>query len=220
VSASDVRATGYGVCVGWWAEHVVPRVNDVTLGGDEVGRSRTLACNGLAGRVLEIGFGSGRNLRYLPPAVTEVGAVEPSDVAWAISQRRRERTPFNVTRVGLDGQAVTAEDASYDAALCTFSLCTIPDPLAALAEVRRVVRPGGTFGFLEHGLAADERTRRWQRRLDPWQGRLAAGCHLIRDPVALLEQAGMEIVTVETGDLPGFSGPAPLTYGYVGTATV
>jgi ubiquinone/menaquinone biosynthesis C-methylase UbiE len=206
--------------VGWWAEHVVPRVNDVTLGGDEVGRSRTLACQGLGGRVLEIGFGGGRNLRYLPPEVTEVGAVEPSEVAWAISERRRTRASVPVTRVGLDGQAIAAEDSSYDAALCTFSLCTIPDPLAALAEVRRLVRPGGTLGFLEHGLAESDRTRRWQRRLDPLQQRLAAGCHLTRDPTALLEQAGIRVVTVETGDLPGFSGPAPLTYGYVGTAMV
>jgi len=206
--------------VGWWAEHVVPRVNDVTLGGDEVGRSRTLACRGLGGRVLEIGFGGGRNLRYLPTGVTEVGAVEPSEVAWGISERRRARSSVAVTRVGLDGQAIAAEDASYDAALCTFSLCTIPDPLAALAEVRRLVRPGGTFGFLEHGLAEAEGTRRWQRRLDPWQQRLAGGCHLTRDPVALLEQSGMRVVTVQKGDLPGFSGPAPLTYAYVGTATV
>lgn len=195
-------------------------MNDVTLGGDEVGRSRSLACGGLVGRVLEIGFGSGRNLQYLPPQVTEVGAVEPSEVAWAISERRRAQASVTVVRVGLDGQAITGEDASYDAALCTFTLCTIPDPLAALAEVRRLVRPGGTFGFLEHGLATKASTRRWQRRLDPWQQRLAAGCHLTRDPVALLEQAGLSVVTVETGDLPGFSGPAPLTFGYVGTATV
>jgi len=211
---------GYGVGVGWWTEHVVPRVNDVTLGGKALGESRAQACAGLRGRVLEIGFGGGHNLANLPPEVTEVGAVEPSDVGWALSERRRAHTSLPVTRVGLDGQAVAAEDASYDAALCTFTLCTIPDPLAALAEVRRLVRPGGTFGFLEHGLAPDERTRRWQHRLDPWQQRIAGGCHLTRDPVALVEQSGMQIVSVDTGDLPGFSGPAALTFGYVGTARV
>jgi ubiquinone/menaquinone biosynthesis C-methylase UbiE len=206
--------------VGWWDEHVVPRVTDLTLRGKEVGESRARACSGLSGRVLEIGFGSGLNLLHLPAEVTGVGAVEPSDVGWSLSERRRLRSSIPVERIGLDGQAVTSPDASYDGALCTFSLCTIPDPLAALAEIRRLVRPGGTFGFLEHGLAADERTRRWQHRLDPWQQRLAGGCHLTRDPISLVEEAGLRIVSVDTGDLPGFSGPAALTFGYVGTATV
>jgi SAM-dependent methyltransferase len=206
--------------VAWWTEHVVPRLTDAALRGVDLGESRARACADLHGRVLEIGFGGGLNLRHLPPAVTALGAVEPSDLGWSLSERRRARTSLPITRIGLDGQAIEAPDASYDAALCTFTLCTIPDPLAALAEVRRLVRPGGTLAFLEHGLAADPRTRRWQRRLDPWQQRLAGGCHLTRDPAALVEQAGLAIVHLETGDLPGFRGPAALTYGYLGAATV
>jgi SAM-dependent methyltransferase len=204
----------------WWSEHVVPRVTDATLRGRAVGESRARACVGLSGRVLEIGFGGGLNLVHLPPEVESIGAVEPSDVGWRLSERRRTRTAVPVERIGLDGESVAAEDSSYDGALCTFTLCTIPDALAALSEVRRLVRPGGTFGFLEHGLAPDEGTQRWQRRLDPWQQRLAGGCHLTRNPVDLVEESGMTVVSVETGDLPGFSGPAALTYGYVGTARV
>jgi SAM-dependent methyltransferase len=206
--------------VGWWTDHVVPRLTDASLRGRELGVSRARVCADLHGHVLELGFGGGLNLRHLPATVTSVGAVEPSDLGWSMSERRRARSSVPVTRIGLDGQAIVAPDASYDAALCTFTLCTIPDVPAALTEVRRVVRPGGIFAFLEHGLAADPATQRWQRRLDPWQQRLAGGCHLTRDPVALVEEAGMVVESVETGALPGFSGPVALTYGYLGRATV
>jgi ubiquinone/menaquinone biosynthesis C-methylase UbiE len=206
--------------VAWWTEHVVPRVTDLSLRGREIGRSRARACAGLSGQVLEIGFGGGLNLLHLPATVTGVGAVEPSDLGWSMSERRRARSAVPVERIGLDGQEIEAEDASYDAALCTFTLCTIPDPLAALAEVRRVVRPGGTLHFLEHGLSPDRGVARWQRRLDPLQQRVAGGCHLTRDAGALVELAGMHLDSIETGDLPGFSGPAALTYGYLGVALV
>jgi SAM-dependent methyltransferase len=208
----------------WWTEHVVPRVTDVALRSKELGRSRAKACEGLRGQVLELGFGGGLNLPHLPAGVTEIGAVEPSDVGWRMSERRRghseRHSDVTVARIGLDGQSIEADDASYDAALCTFTLCTIPDALAALAEVRRVVRPGGTFHFLEHGLGDSERLRGWQRRLDPWEQRLVGGCHLTRDPGALAEESGMTLTSLQTGRLAGFRGPAPLTYGYVGTATV
>jgi SAM-dependent methyltransferase len=206
--------------VGWWTDQAVPRLTDVSLRGRALGESRAQACAGLTGRVLELGFGGGLNLVHLPAGVTEMGAVEPSDTGWRLSERRRSRSAVPVARIGLDGQAITADDASYDYALCTFTLCTIPDALAALAEVRRVVRPGGALHFLEHGLSADGRVARWQHRLDPWQQRLAGGCHLTRDPGSLVEQAGMTLESLETGGLPGFSGPAALTYGYLGTARV
>jgi len=204
----------------WWTEHVVPRVTDASLRGRAIGESRALACAGLSGRVLELGFGGGLNLVHLPPEVESIGAVEPSDTGWHLSEQRRARSRVPVERIGLDGQSVAAESASYDAALCTFTLCTIPDARTALAEVRRLVRPGGTFHFLEHGLATDPRVARWQRRLDPWQQRLAGGCHLTRDPGALVEESGMILQWLEVGELPGFSGPSALTYGYVGAAEV
>jgi SAM-dependent methyltransferase len=206
--------------VAWWTEHVVPRLTDVALRSKQLGESRGQACQGLSGRVLELGFGGGLNLPHVPAGVTEIGAVEPSDLGWRMSERRRAHSEVTVERIGLDGQSVEAADASYDAALCTFTLCTIPDALAALAEVRRVVRPGGTFHFLEHGLGDSERLRGWQRRLDPWEQRLVGGCHLTRDPGALAEESGMTLTSLQTGRLAGFRGPAPLTYGYVGTATV
>ncbi len=199
---------------------MVPRVTDASLRGRALGESRSRACAGLTGRVLEIGFGGGLNLVHLPAEVTEVGAVEPSDVGWRLSEKRRSASVVPVVRIGLDGQAIAAADASYDSALCTFTLCTIPDALAALSEVRRVVRPGGTLHFLEHGLSPDDRVAGWQHRLDPWQQRLAGGCHLTRDAGALVEQSGMTLELLETGSLPGFSGPAALSFGFLGRARV
>jgi ubiquinone/menaquinone biosynthesis C-methylase UbiE len=176
--------------MGWWEAHVVPRLVDVTCGQRVIMKMRHDVCRGLNGRVLEIGFGSGLNLDALPAEVDQVDAVEPSDLAWSRSAERRSSSRVPVERVGLDGQRIDAEDATYDSALCTFSLCTIPDPALALAEVRRLLKPGGRLHFVEHGSAPDEGVRRWQRRLEPFQRRVAGGCHLTRDPVALVRDAG------------------------------
>jgi SAM-dependent methyltransferase len=143
--------------------------------------------------VIEIGFGSGLNVPFYPMAVTRLAAVEPSDVGWKLAARRLTATAVPVQRSGLDGQSLPFADDSYDAALSTWTLCTIPDVAAALAEVRRVLKPGGTLHFLEHGLAPDEQVRRWQRRLDPLQQRIAGGCHFTRRITDLLTAAGFTI---------------------------
>jgi SAM-dependent methyltransferase len=189
--------------MGWWAERVVPRCTDRTLSAPPVMELRRQVCDGLSGRVLEIGFGSGLNLGAYPATVTSVDVVEPSDLAWAMSEARRERASVPVQRVGLDGQRLDAGDATYDAVLSTFTLCTIPDVETALAEVRRVLRPGGALHVLEHGLAPDPKVAAWQRRLDGLQGRLAAGCHLNRDAPALVEEAGFAVGRLEQAYLPG-----------------
>lgn len=195
----------------------MPRLVDRALKGPELGELRAEACAGLSGTVLELGFGGGLNLRHLPPAVTRVDAVEPSDRGWELSERRRARHQVEVRRVGLDGQRLAADDASYDHVLCTFTLCTIPDPALALAEVRRVLRPGGTLAFLEHGRAPTPGVARWQRRLDPLQRRVAGGCHLSRDVPALVGAAGLRLGPVRAEYLPGPR--TPWTFGYLGTAT-
>jgi SAM-dependent methyltransferase len=191
--------------MGWWEAHVVPRMVDVACATRPIMDLRGEVCAGLRGRVIEIGFGSGLNLGALPAEVTAVDAVEPSDLGWSRSQARRKAAPVPVTRIGLDGQDLAAEDAAYDSALCTFSLCTIEDPQRALAEIARVLKPGGTLRFLEHGLAPDDGVRRWQRRLEPIQRRVAGGCHLTREPVAMIAAAGLEVDGVQSGYL----GPGP-----------
>jgi SAM-dependent methyltransferase len=145
--------------------------------------ARIHAALGDAGTVLNVGAGSGS----YEPRDRWVLAVEPS--ATMRAQRPQGAAPALDARA----EALPFEDDSFDAALSTWTLCTIPDVAAALGEVRRVLRPGGTLHFLEHGLAPDERVRRWQRRLDPVQTRIAGGCHLTRPIVELLTAAGFTI---------------------------
>lgn len=194
--------------MGWYRDRVLPHLVDRTCGpGFERWRAETAA--GLAGTVVEIGFGSGLNVAAYPAEVDLVHAVEPADLAWRLAEPRIAEADVAVERVGLDGQALPLEDASCDGALCTFTLCTIPDVTAALAELRRVLRPGGRFHFLEHGVAPDARVARWQRRIEPAQKRLADGCHLTREPAALVEAAGFELASVTSRYAKG---PKPWTY--------
>jgi len=189
--------------MGLYTERVLPRILNATGGASRLEPLRRRVCAGLAGDVVEIGFGSGLNVPFYPAAVTRVAAVEPSDLSWRLAAGRVQGARAPVQRAGLDGQSLPFADGSYDAALSTWTLCTIPDVAAALAELRRVLKPGGTFHFLEHGLAPDEDVRRWQRRLEPLQKRLLGGCHLTRPIAGLLTAAGFTVagldVFYETG---------------------
>lgn len=180
-----------------YERNVLPRLMNAACGVRALQPLRRRACAGLDGEVLELGFGSGLNLPCYPAGVTGVVAVEPSDLSWKLAGPRIAAAPFPVTRSGLDGQALPFDDGSFDAALTTWTLCTIPDAAAALAQVRRVLRPGGRLHFLEHGLAPDERVRRWQRRFEPVQIKIAGGCHFTRPIAGLLTGAGFEITALD-----------------------
>jgi SAM-dependent methyltransferase len=183
--------------MGFYGAQVVPRILNVACGVKAVEPLRRRVCAGLEGDVVEIGFGSGHNVPFYPAAVTLVAAVEPADLGWRLAGKRLRTAGVPVRRAGLDGQSLPFADDSYDAALSTWTLCTIPDVAAALREVRRVLKPGGSLHFVEHGLAPEEHVRRWQRRLEPMQMRVCGGCHLTRPVVDLLTSAGFVITDLD-----------------------
>ena len=183
--------------MGIYAEQVLPRMINAACGMRSSNPLRSRVCAGLHGQVVEIGFGSGHNVPFYPVAVTRVAAIEPADLGWKLAGKRLAGSTVVVERSGLDGQALPLPDASCDTALSTWTLCTIPDAAVALGEVRRVLKPGGTLHFVEHGLAPDESVQRWQHRLEPMQKRLFGGCHLTRSIADLLSDAGFEITEVD-----------------------
>ena len=201
--------------MGLWNDRVLPRLMDRVLGTPEVNARRALVCRGLHGRVLEIGFGSGLDLRHYPAEVTEILVVEPSESALRLAEPRTAAISAALERVGSDGARLDLPDRSVDCVLSTYTLCTIPSVDAALQEVHRVLKPGGELHFLEHGRAPTESVRRWQHRLHPVHSRIAGGCHLDRPIDNLITNAGLIIGELETGY---GDGPRPFSYLYRGRA--
>ncbi len=202
--------------MGFYDDRVLPRIIDLACGVKPVEAQRRRVCDGLAGDVVELGFGSGLNVPFYPSAVSRVSAVEPSDLGWKLATKRLRATNLRVVRDGRDAQALPLPDDSHDAALSTWTLCSIPDVVAALREVRRVLKPGAQLHFVEHGLAPDESVRRWQHRLEPLQKRLVGGCHLTRPVVDLLVDAGFEIRELDVFYEAG--SPKPLGANSLGLA--
>lgn len=201
--------------MGFYREHILPRLVDRACGTGEMHRWRTQVTAGLSGTVVEIGFGSGLNMPAYPPEVHLVYAVEPALTARRLAEERIAESHVHVEHVALRGESIPLDDDSCDGALSTFTLCTIPGVEAALAEVLRVLRPGGRFHFLEHGLSPDPSVATWQRRLEPVQKRFADGCHLTRDAAELVRAAGFEI---ERSESRYATGPKPWTWLTEGAA--
>jgi len=202
--------------MGFYNERVVPRLVDLACGTSGLERWRRSTTDGLFGQVVEIGFGAGRNVPFYPEAVRVVYAVEPSKASMKLAYRRHAGTRVRIEHVGLDGGSIELADQSCDGALMTFTLCTVPDPGLVLSEVARVLRAGGRLHFLEHGVAPDPAVAAWQRRLDPWERRLADGCSLTRDARTLIERAGF---TIERLEQRYVRGPKPWSYFTLGVAT-
>ncbi|HEY2880074.1 class I SAM-dependent methyltransferase [Nocardioides sp.] len=203
--------------MGIYADQVLPRMVNTLCGMKTAKPLRRRVCADLHGDVVEIGFGSGHNVPFYPSSVTSVAAVEPADLGWKLAGKRLAAATVPVQRTGLDGQSLPLRDDSYDCVLSTWTMCTIPDVHAALREVRRVLKPGGTLHFLEHGLAPDESVRRWQHRLEPTQKRLFGGCHLTREITDLIRDAGFTVTAVDVFYEDG--APKPLAADSLGTAT-
>ena len=180
--------------MGFYARQIFPRMLDRALDSDEVRRQRRATLQPLAGRVLEIGFGTGLNLPHYPQAVSHLTIIDPERMLAGRVARRIAGAAMPVEKMYLDasGRLPFADDR-FDGVATTFTLCTIADVAAALAEMRRVLKPGGLLVFLEHGLSDDARTARWQHRLTPIQKVVACGCHLDRPVDELITRAGFAI---------------------------
>jgi ubiquinone/menaquinone biosynthesis C-methylase UbiE len=201
--------------MGVYSEHLRPRLHAVALKDKITGDVRERVCAGLSGDVLEIGTGASLNQRHLPGAVTGVWAVEPSATALKLGAERRAASDIPVVVAGDDAQSLPFPDDRFDTALCTWVLCGIPDPGRALAEVARVLKPGGTLHFVEHGLAPDPGVVRWQRRGNRFN-RAVAGCGLDNDVRALLEASPLTVERMTT--YYEKAAPKPAGFMYEGTA--
>ena len=198
-----------------YADQILPRAINLALRGGEFAGPRARAAAGLDGEVLEIGFGSGLNIPYYPAGLTRVQAVDPAAAGRKLAAGRAAGCAVPIEYVGSDAEALPVPDASVDHVLSTWTLCTIPDAMRALAEIRRVLRPGGAFRFVEHGLAPDPGIARLQQRLTPLQRRAFGGCHLNRPIGRLIEDSGLKLAGMDTYYVKG---PKVMGYTFEGAA--
>ena len=200
----------------WYERHILPVLIELACGVEPVRRQRAKVVPLASGRVLEVGIGSGLNFPYYDRAkVSAIVGLDPSGALRRRAEQRARKAGIQVELVGLSAERIPLPDASFDSVLMTYTLCSIPEPVAALGEMRRVLRPGGRLVFCEHGRAPDAGVRAWQDRLTPLWRRLGGGCHLNRDIPALLAAGGFSCRDLETMYLPG---PRPMTFNYWGEA--
>ena len=166
--------------------------------------------------MLEIGFGSGLNLEfYDSDHVEHVWGLDPSPEMWALAEPSARKQSFGVEFMQAGAEHIPLEDRSVDTVVMTYTLCTVPEAIAALTDMRRVLKPGGELIFCEHGLAPDESVRRWQHRANPIWRSVGGGCNLNRDIPSLLRAGGFRIRDMDTMYIPGWR---PASFNYWGTA--
>lgn len=201
--------------MGLYERMVLPALTDLVMRSGHLAEYRSRLLAQAVGDVLEIGIGSGLNLPFYGPTVRRVVGIEPSAALARRAARAATRVAMPVDLLEVSAEVLPLADASVDTAVSTWTLCSIPDPLRALKEVRRVLRPGGGLIFVEHGLAPEPGVARWQHRLTPYWKVCAGGCHLDRPVDVLLRQAGFTLRGLQTGYMPG---PRVLTFLYQGRA--
>lgn len=202
--------------MGLYERFVLPRVLDFAMRQEPIMRQRAKVVPRAAGRVLEIGIGSGLNLAFYDRSrVDSLVGLDPSPELRAIAERRAREAGIDVEWIPLGGESIPLDEASVDTVLTTYTLCTIPGVERALGEMRRVLRPGGRLLFSEHGRAPDPGVKRWQDRLNPLWNRIGGGCNLNRPVEEMVRRGGFEPEAIEALYLPG---PRPLTYTTWGSA--
>ena len=202
--------------MGFYERWIVPRLLDLAMRNRLLDRYRQRTIETARGLVLEVGVGSGLNLPLYSPAVIRVVAIDPSSELLRVASRRAADAVVPVSLLRGSAEHAPFADAVFNTIVMTWTLCSIPNPIAALTDMRRVLRPGGRLIFVEHGLSPEIRTCRWQHRLTPYWKRISGGCHLDRKTDDLIRAAGFQIDAVETGYM---TGPKPWTFMYQGSAT-
>ena len=202
--------------MGLYRKLVLPILIELAMRDSRLAGYRQATISAALGRVLEIGFGSGLNLPLYGPAVEQVYGIDPSPELLDRAGKRIAEAHVPVSLLRASAEQVPFADASFDTLVMTWTLCSIPNPGIALAEMRRVLRPGGRLLFVEHGLSPEPRIIRWQHRLTPCWKRIGGGCHLDRKMDDLIRAAGFRVGALDSGYAPG---PKPWTFMYRGTAT-
>ncbi len=198
-------------------DYVLPHLIHIACGSKPILRQRNKVVPFAEGRVLEIGFGSGLNLPYYDADRVEfIWGLEPSEGMRKKARNRIAKSNLEVKWLDLPGEEIPLDNNSVDTILLTYTLCTIPDWQAALLQMKRVLKPGGTLLFCEHGEAPDESVKRWQQRINPYWKKVAGGCNLNRPIPFCLEQTGFKIQKMDTMYLP--STPKIAGFNYWGYA--
>ncbi len=203
--------------MGFYDQFILPRFINCACGTKPIMKQREKIVPRASGTVLEIGIGTGLNLPYYDTdAVDKLIGLDPSEESWALAGQRAAALGLDIEFIGLPSEVIPLEDDSVDTVLVTYSLCTIPDAITALRGMGRVLRPGGTLLFCEHGKAPDASICKWQDRINPWWQKIAGGCQLNRPIPAMLTESGFDIATMEEMYLPGT--PRIAGYNYWGEA--
>ena len=202
--------------MGIYERWIVPRLLDLAMGNRLLDHYRQQTIGSAQALVLEVGVGSGLNLPLYGPGVDRVVGLDPSPQLLRLASRRAADAVVPVSLLRGSAEHVPFADAVFDTIVMTWTLCSIPNPIAALTEMRRVLRPGGRLIFVEHGLSPETRIARWQHRLTPYWKQISGGCHLDRKTDDLIRAVGFQVDAVETGYMKG---PKPWTFMYQGSAT-
>ncbi len=199
--------------MGWYARTVLPKLIEAGCSQPLLMKLRAAYVPQASGKVLEIGIGTGLNLQYYDAERVELTGLDPAAELTGHAQRRAQELELPISMLGVSGESIPAEDMTFDALVCTWTLCSIPNVERALAEMHRVVKPGGKLYFIEHGKAPDANIARWQRRIEPLWKRIAGGCHLTRSADELISHAGFHITETDSGYLPGPKFATYMTHG-------
>jgi ubiquinone/menaquinone biosynthesis C-methylase UbiE len=203
--------------MGFYDRHILPRLLNAAMGTKPITYQRKKVVPRAQGRVLEVGFGAGHNLPFYDPAKVElIWALEPAAEMRARAGERAAASPIPLEFLGLPGEQIPLDAESADTVLITYTMCTIPDVMKALGEMRRVMKPDGRMIFCEHGTAPDASVARWQQRITPVWKSLCGGCHVDRPIPKLIGDAGFRIADMETMYLPGT--PRFAGFNYWGSA--